>query len=143
MMTSALVSLAAAVPDTAVSAGPLFQLVEPYLMSGLGALVTALIAWVAAAIQKWMGIKIDQAHREALHSAAMTGVNMALSRLGVVADGLTIDTRSAIVAQSIAWMEKSVPGALAHFKMTPDRLADFVESKIGLIAAVGASAGRR
>ena len=140
MMMAALVSLVAAAPDTTVSAAPLFQLVEPYLVSGLGALVTALIAWAAAAFQKWTGVRIDQAHREALHGAAMTGVAMALSKLGVAADSLTVDVKSAVIAQTIAWVEKSVPGALAHFEMTPDKLADLVESKIGLLAVAGPAA---
>lgn len=139
MMAPTLITLAAAVPDTIVSAGPLFQLVEPYLVSGLGALVTALIAWAAALVQQWVGIKLDQSHRDALHSAAMTGVTMALSRIGVAANSLTIDTKSAVVAQSIAWMEKSVPGALKHFGLTPDKLADIVESKIGALISAPAA----
>lgn len=138
MITASLASLAAG-PDTTVSAGPLFQIVEPYLVSGLGALITALIAWAASALQRWTCVKIDEAHREALHSAAMTGVNMALARLGATADSLTIDTRSAVIAQAVAWMEKSVPDALVHFGMTPGRLADLVESKIGLLAQPAAA----
>lgn len=130
-----LISAASAVPDTVVSGGPLFQIIEPYLVSGLGAAITALIAWAAALVQKWMGLKIDQAHRDALHSAAMTGVNMALSRLGTTANSLTIDTKSAVIAQAIAWIEKSVPGAMAHFKLTPDKLGAIVEAKIGALVA--------
>lgn len=141
MMAPMLVS-AAAVPDAIVSAGPLFQLFEPYLVSGLGALVTAIIAYGAAAFQKWTGVKIDQGHRDALHSAAMTGVTMALSRLGVAANSLTIDTRSAVIADAIAWVEKSAPGALKHFSITPDKVSTFVgaivESKMGLLAHAAA-----
>jgi hypothetical protein len=140
MIAPTVIVAVAGVPDTIVSAGPLFQIVEPYLVSGLGALITALVAWAASAFQKWTGVRIDQAHREALHSAAMTGVNMALSRIGVAANNLTVDTKSTVIAQAVAWVEKSVPGALARFRMTPDKLADFVESKIGMLVAAGPSA---
>ena len=123
-------------PPTSASARSAHWLWPPLLLLGS---VTALIAWAAAAFQRWTGVRIDQAHREALHGAAMTGVNMALSKLGVAASGLAIDVKSAVIAQAIAWMEKSVPGALAHFRMTPDKLADLVESKIGLLAVAGQS----
>lgn len=133
-MTATLASFAAAAPDTVVTGGPLFQLIEPYLVSGIGALITALIAWAAALVQRWVGIKIDQANREALHSAAMTGVNLALSKLGAEANDLSFDTKSAVIAQAVTWVEKSVPGALKHFGMTPDKIAAVVESKIGALA---------
>jgi len=136
MITAALASVSAAMPpDTTISAGPIFQLALPYIVSGLGAIVTALIAWAAAAIQRWTGVRIDAAHREALHSAAMTGINLALSRLGASAGALTIDTKSPVIAETVKWMEKSVPGALAHFKMTPDKLGEFVEGKLSAVIA--------
>jgi hypothetical protein len=124
--------------NTAISLGPVYSLAASYILPALSVIVTAAITWAAAAFQRWTSVKIDQGHRDALHSAAMSGLTLALNKLGVAANGLTIDTKSAVIAQTVAWMEKSVPDALARFDMTPDKLAEFVQSKIGLLANAAA-----
>lgn len=139
----ALIAFAApawAADDTTVSLGGLVTAIIPYLEAALAALVTALIAWAAQAIQKWLGIQLDQSSRDALHSAAMTGVNMALSRLSQSAANLTFDAKSAVIAQAIEWVESSVPDALKHFGLTPEQLEALIESKLGIAAAASTPA---
>ncbi|MDZ5448974.1 hypothetical protein [Labrys sp. ZIDIC5] len=136
----ALVAPAWAADDTTVSLGGLVTALLPYFEAAVAALLTALIAWAAQAIQKWLGIQLDQSSRDALHSAAMTGVNMALSRLSQSAANLTFDAKSAVIAQAIEWVESSVPDALKHFGLTPEQLEALIESKLGIAAAAAAPA---
>lgn len=137
----ALVVPAWAADDTTVSLGGFVNAFIPYIEAALAALATALVAWAAQAAQKFLGIQLDKSSRDALHSAAMTGVNMALSRLGQSAANLTFDAKSAVIAQAIEWVESSVPDALKHFGLTPDQLQALIESKLGVAAAAAAPAG--
>ncbi|MGO4337890.1 hypothetical protein AB4037_23520 [Labrys sp. KB_33_2] len=131
----AFVAPAWAADDTTVSIGGFVTALIPYFEAALAALVTALIAWGAQAVQKFLGIQLDKSSRDALHSAAMTGVNMALSRLGQSAANITFDAKSAVIAQAIEWVESSVPDALKHFGLTPEQLEALIESKLGIAAA--------
>lgn len=100
-------------PTTRASqSGGLITALVPYFEASLAALVTALIAWGAQALQKWLGIQLVQ-------SAA----------------NLTFDARSAVIAQAIEWVESSVPDALKHVGLTPVQLQALIESKIGAVAA--------
>lgn len=126
----------AAAAEQAVTVGPIYGLVEPYIRALADVVITGLIGWGAVLIKSWTGIQIEARHREALHSALMTGVTKALARLGVRAEGLTVDLRSQVLAEAVEWAEAAVPDAIAHFGMTPDRVAALATAKLGqLIAA--------
>ena len=92
-----------------VKVGGLWDSLQPYVVDVLGVIVTAAISWAAAAFTRRTGIEIDAKHREALHSAAMTGVNLALQRVGVAAHALDITTSSRVIDDAINWVIQSVP----------------------------------
>src|SRR5688500_17753659 len=76
-----LTSLSAIVPalaqdnsTTQIGAGSVWALVAPYLFTAVSAGVVAVLGWATALFKQWTGIQIEARHREALHSAAMTGV---------------------------------------------------------------------
>ncbi len=85
----------------------------------------ALAAWLARvaafAKEKW-GIEVEARHREALHSALMTGIRAGVAR------GLT--GHSAINA-AITYAGKSVPDAIEAFGLTEEVLSDLATSKLG------------
>ena len=70
-----------AASPTTISGQGFFEIVRPYLEVTIAAVVTGVLGWLAAIIQKYLGVNIEAKHREALHSAVMTGVTSALSRL--------------------------------------------------------------
>lgn len=120
--------------DTEVSFAPLVNTLLEYLVPALGVLIAALIGWAAALIKKRTGLEIEARHREALHSAAMTGVRIALEKFAVSPSNLTADLRSKVLADGVEWIQESVPDALKHFGLTPDRLSVIVASKLAAIA---------
>ncbi|MBD9528959.1 hypothetical protein [Paracoccus sp. PAR01] len=85
----------------------LFEAATPHVLEIVSIGLTAVIGWGAAkARQKW-GIEIESKHRDALHSALMTGARLAMARqlTGAAAVGVVLD-----------YAKKSVPDALAYLK---------------------------
>lgn len=99
----------------------LLQALTPVILE-----VTATVATVAItaasgyAMRKW-GIEIQAKHRDALHSALMTGVNAALGR------GLT---GNAAVAAAIDYARQSVPDAIGNLKPPVQVITDLANSKL-------------
>jgi hypothetical protein len=118
---------------TQIAAGSVWGLVAPYLFTAVSAGVVAVLGWLTALFKQWTGIQIEARHREALHSAAMTGVAAAFNRIGQRADMITLDVRTAVVKEAVDWVFKSVPDALGYFKLSPETLATLVESKLNLL----------
>jgi len=104
---------------------------EPYLMSAFGAIVTVFVGFITAFVSKKTGIDIDAGHRDALAKAAMTGIGLAVSKIGDAVGGKSIDVKSEIIARAVTYVQQAVPDALAHFGMTPDKLETFIEGKLG------------
>lgn len=88
----------------------LLNAATPHAMEIMGLVVTAAIGWAATAARKKWGIEIEAKHREALHSAIMTGAQMALGRKL---------TTVAAVDLILGYAQASVPDALKALR--PDR----------------------
>jgi len=99
----------------------LLQALTPVILE-----VTATVATVAItaasgyAMRKW-GIEIQEKHRNALHSALMSGIEAALGR------GYT---GNAAVAEAIEYARRSVPDALGNLKPAADVLTDLAKAKL-------------
>lgn len=132
------VGTAYAQTDTRVPVAPILEVLMPYILAALGTIITAILGWAAAAFQRWTNIKIEAQHREALHSALMTGATAAAAKYGPRVGELSIDVRSKIARDAIIWAVKSVPEALAYFKIAPeqdyDKLKTMAESKVGILS---------
>lgn len=123
-----------AAPGTTVTTGTWFSTyVQPGLSTLFGAVVTAAITWAAAALAKFTGVNVEQKYRDSVHSAAMTGINLAMSQLAPKLDNLTIDVKSQVVAHAVQWMVNSVPDAISHLGVTPDALIALAESKLSAL----------
>ncbi|MGR3480706.1 hypothetical protein [Salipiger marinus] len=79
--------------------------ITPALIALIGAVLTYLLSRVAGAVQAATGIEIEKRHREALHSAIMTGIAAALAK-GPAA-GVDV-----LKAQAISYAQHSVPDAI-------------------------------
>jgi cytochrome bd-type quinol oxidase subunit 2 len=119
--------------DAAFVLQPIFDLVGPYFAAFISIAVTAVLGWLAALLKAKFGLDIDAAQRASLHEAAMTGVTKAVAAVEGTLGTKAYNVGSPIVTTAIAWMEKSVPDAIAHFGLGPDALASLVLSKIGLL----------
>ena len=130
-----------AAEGTTVSAGGLYELVQPYLLVLLSTLVTAAIGWACAAFTRATGVTIEKQYQDSLHKALMTGITAGLGRLGIVASAATFDVRSRLIADAIVWAEHSVPDAIAKLGAGPDQLATLASSKLAILAHGSAAAG--
>ena len=87
-------------------------------------IVTAIIGWAAAQARARWGIEIEARQREALHSALMTGAQLALARLGPQA------AQSALTAAAVEYAERSVPDAMTGLHPAASTLHDLALAKI-------------
>lgn len=117
---------------TVITLQPIWEGLVPYIVAALGTIITAVVAWAGVLLNRWTGANLDKQAREALHSAAMTGVNLAIHQAGTLVEKMTITTKNQIVARGVEWVMQSVPGAIARFGLSPEQLGHIVESKIPL-----------
>lgn len=102
------------------------------------AIVTVAITIAVAQFAKWTGIEVEARQREALHSAAMTGISLAIAKYGP-SFGIAPSERSDVVRYAVGWvLSAGAPGAVAGLKLTDAEVGNLVESKLGALA--GASA---
>lgn len=99
----------------------IYSAVLPPLLVLLSVVLGRILARAAAIAQERWGIEIEATHRDALHSALMSGIAAALSR------GLT---GSAAINAAVAYAAKSVPDALASLDPSSEVLTSLAEAKL-------------
>lgn len=133
-------AVAMAQTTTVVSVSPIWTYVEPTITAVASAIVLFLITLLANTVQKYLKVSIDASNRDALHSAIMSGINLGLDKVGGKVNAANLDVKNAVVAEAINWVETSVPGALAHFGITPDAIAALATAKLQALLEPGAAA---
>ena len=98
---------------------------SPHILELLGVLLTGIIGWAAAAVRKKWGIEIEARHREAMHSALMTGAQLAMKHEL---------TGKAAIDLVLRYIQQSVPDAIGSLKPSPDVLTDLAKAKIEQVA---------
>lgn len=93
----------------------------PLMLQVISAIVGLIIAWAAATAKQRWGIEIEGRHREALHSAIMSGIRGAL---------LAKLPREAVVSDALDYARASVPDALKALKPTDAVLNRIAEAKL-------------
>lgn len=98
---------------------------SPHILELLGVLLTGIIGWAAAAVRKKWGIEIEARYREALHSALMTGAQLAMKHEL---------TGKAAIDLVLRYIKQSVPDAIGNLKPSPDVLTDLAKAKLEQVA---------
>lgn len=98
---------------------------SPHLLEIAGLVLTALIGWAANTARRKWGVDIDAKHREALHSALMTGARLAASRQL---------TAAAAVDLILGYVKTSVPGAVGKLNPPQSVLENLAKAKLQEIA---------
>ena len=106
-----------------ITAAIIAQVILPIVAT----IVTAIIGWAAAQARARWGIEIEARQREALHSALMTGAQLALSRLGPQA------SQTALTAEAVKYAQGSVPGAISGLRPAAGVLSDLALAKIATL----------
>jgi hypothetical protein len=112
------------VATTKVSVAPLVDSALAGISIVIGSVMTVGIGFLSARLYALTGISIEARHREALHSALMTGVNSALGKVSDLIGGHAIDVRSTAVAEAVTYVLQAVPDAVKALGLTPDRIAE-------------------
>ena len=94
----------------------------PHLLELLAAILTLIIGWLAAQARARWGVEIEARHREALHSALMTGVRHALAR--------GVHDQAAVAEVEVNYVRTSVPDALRALRPGPQQLVDVANAKL-------------
>lgn len=95
--------------------------VLPALVTLFGTVMTIILNRAAAAARERWGIEVEARHREALHSAIMSGVQAALLRGAKRGDA---------IEAAITYARKSVPDAIGKLAPGPDVLKSIAEAKL-------------
>ena len=98
---------------------------SPHILELLGVLLTGIIGWAAAAVRKKWGIEIEARHREAMHSALLTGAQLALKHEL---------TGKAAVDLILRYIKQSVPDAIGSLNPSTEVLTDLAKAKLEQVA---------
>lgn len=98
---------------------------SPGIIDLIGLALTGIIGWAAAAARRKWGIEIEARYREALHSALMTGAQLAMKNEL---------TGKAAIDLVLRYIKQSVPDAIGSLKPSPDVLTDLAKAKIEQVA---------
>lgn len=100
----------------------LLPIILPPALEIVSAGVLAAIGYASLRLREKWGIEIEAKHREALHSAIMSGIESALRRNVPAPD---------IPAVATAYVKRSVPDAVKRLRAGDDVLHDLVEAYRG------------
>jgi len=99
----------------------LYTAILPTLLQVIASVLGLLLIWVTGTLKTRWGIEIEARHREALHSAIMSGILSALTK------GLS---GTDAVTDALAYARKSVPDAINALSPSPDVLDDLAQAKL-------------
>ncbi len=104
----------------------------PVLVDAASVILMAVITWSARWFQRRTALEIDARHREALHSALMSGINAALSQH----EGRGEAARKAIIGAALSHVRLSVPDALEHLAPTEKVLTSIADRYLSEAASI-------
>jgi len=104
----------------------ILQELQPLLITGVSALLSLLIGLAANTARAKFGLDIEARHREALHSALISGLQAAMKK-GPQA-GL-----DALTDEAIQYAKNSVPDAIAKLAPSGETLRDLARSKLAAL----------
>ncbi|MEA5163256.1 hypothetical protein U5903_20925 [Cereibacter johrii] len=121
LLISSAIFVTLAAPAAASTGSDLLTALMPSLLELAGVALTALIGFATVRFQRWTGIQIEARHREALHSAIMTAVRLAVARK------LAPDAATEFVS---SYVRNSVPDALRELAPPASTLDALVRSRL-------------
>lgn len=122
-------------PDNSFTLAPWVALFAPFFNALAAALISALVGVLLAYINRWVGLSVDEKNRSALASAAQTAAGNVLASIEGDLSQKSFTINNTVVRDAVRWVERSAPGAIAHFNLSPDDLARLVLGKIGALQA--------
>lgn len=132
-----------AADETTVSALPLYKILEPYVITFVGAATPVLMTWALVLTQSRLSFLKDVRLTEQAKASVQQAAENAAGRVLAKAEGpvatLKFDTHSPAIALEITKLQTSVGSAIDKLGMTPDRVADLVLGKVGVLQSQSVS----
>jgi hypothetical protein len=137
-LLAALVALAfATAPALAASVidgGSIFGSWRPYIVEIVGIAIATVVGWIVNLLRIRFGLEIEARHREALQTALTNAAGLVIGKGENLAGKLQVTVRNDAIAEAVSYVLKGAPDALAYFGLTPDRVRQMVEAKVGIKA---------
>lgn len=127
--------------STTVDGVAAFGWMQPYVNAATSAVIMFVLGWLAFILKSKWNIEIDATQRATLHAFLARQAASLVADGFVKVTGLKIDVHSQALANAANMAGAAIPGALAHFNLTPDKLASMIVDKIPAVPSVAAVAG--
>lgn len=125
-------SAVAVVADpNAISLRPIIEQLEPYIITGLGAVITALVGWAVAFLKQKTGIEIQASQVASLKDAMKTEAGSMVAAASDNLSGKTFTVGSPVVAQAVKRVEARIPDLVKATGATPEALGAILTGEIG------------
>lgn len=131
--------------DVTISAKPLIEQIQPYIVSAVGAVITAVALFAVSIINKAgkkYGFEIDAAARDSVISSAKNAAGGLIAKGAVIIENSgKITLPDGLLAQAAKEIiEKRAPDAVAQLSMKPADVEKRIVEQIGQITAPTADA---
>jgi hypothetical protein len=123
--------------DYIIDLAPHLSLLYNLFMPALQVLLTAVVGWavykITPMVLAFLHIKSEVADNKRLQEFIGRGIAFGLSRLGQTLDGkkLEFHTKHEAIAIGSQYVATGAPSILKKFGVTPERLAELVEARLG------------
>ena len=135
----AFVLLSGAAHADAINVGAAFGSLSDYINSAIGAAISALVGWALYLLQSKLKVSIDDSMRDALQTWLQRQASSLVADGLVKVSGLQVNVASSTLASVANMAIKEIPDAVAHFGLTPDKLAEMIKDKLPHVPAVAAA----
>mgnify|MGYP007106202572 CR=1 FL=1 len=121
---------APAFAQTQVAVEGIYNVLQPYLLAVVSAIAAAVVGWLAELLRRKFNLDIDAAHRDALQTALTNGAGLLIGKAGGALADKKLDLKSAALAEAVNYVLQAVPGAIRHFGITPEAVAEKLQAKL-------------
>lgn len=123
---------------SAVSVAPVVDTLVPYIQVIVPILVTAILGWVATAIQKATGYTVSDSMKASVAGRIDSYAGAAVAKSATNLATETISVTNPIVKEIVANVMADLSPAIQHLGWTPDVIALKVQGAIGKLQASSA-----
>lgn len=113
---------------------------QEIINAAVTAAIAALVGWVLVIVKSKFNIDIEAKHREALTSFLQRQASGLVAAGAVKLDGVKIEVKNEALAAAANTALAAIPGALAFFGLTPEKIQKMIIDLIPKEPAIAAAA---
>lgn len=118
-----------------ISLQPLIVQLEPYIIAGLGTIITALVGLAVAFIKQKTGVDIQASQVASLKDAMKTEAASMVAAASDNLAGKTFNVGSPVVAAAVTRVEARIPDLIKATGASPEVLATIMTGELGKLQA--------